>query len=205
MLALLLVVSNHLAASLLSPELYLLETRLGEVVEGGLALSLAGEGGDASAVDWRPTPSVESFWEMDEGLWRSETERYAGGRRGLLGDTMTGASVGVGSGCIAIGYSRDERCGYEYTAWAGSISLRLDGMARDGCVGEEASTAVERGVIRWTFWTQTMVQIDLSQLFDFVSIYMPPRGQRGSRIWTLVGNALVAGGRRANGCDCNRR
>jgi hypothetical protein len=44
LLAVLLVASNHLPASLLSPELYLLERRLGEVVEGGLALSLAAEG-----------------------------------------------------------------------------------------------------------------------------------------------------------------
>jgi hypothetical protein len=96
LLAVLFVVSNHLPASLLSPELYLLERRLGEVVEGGFALSLAGEGGDVNAVDWRSMPSVESFWEMDDVLWRSETERHAGGRRGLLGATTTGGSAGAG-------------------------------------------------------------------------------------------------------------
>jgi hypothetical protein len=50
--ALLLAVSNHLPASLLSPELFLLERSFGEVMDGGFALSLAGLG-ELSAVGWR--------------------------------------------------------------------------------------------------------------------------------------------------------
>lgn len=46
-----LVVSNHLPASLLSPELYLFERSFGETL-GGLALSLA-RFGELSVVGWR--------------------------------------------------------------------------------------------------------------------------------------------------------
>lgn len=49
-LALLFVVSNHLPASLLSPELFLFDKSLGERLDGGLALSLAGLG-ELKAVD----------------------------------------------------------------------------------------------------------------------------------------------------------
>jgi hypothetical protein len=104
-----------------------------------------------------------------------------------------------------MGYSRDERGGYEYTAWAGSISLRLGGMVGDGCVVREAGIALERGAMIWTFWTRTTVQIDLTQLIDFISMSMPPRSSRGSRIRTLVGNALVTVAGWTHGCDRNRR
>jgi hypothetical protein len=74
----LLVFSNHWLASLLSPELVLLERSRGDRLEGGLALSLARVG---------ELCAVEAFWgwlfEADGGgLWRRETDRWAGGRRG---------------------------------------------------------------------------------------------------------------------------
>jgi hypothetical protein len=77
-LAVLLVFSNHWPASLLSPGLVLLERSWGEWLEGGLALLLASVG-ELCAVEavlgWR--------WEADGGgLWRRETDRWAGGRRG---------------------------------------------------------------------------------------------------------------------------
>jgi hypothetical protein len=54
-LALLLVLSNHLPASLLSPELCLLTSAgsaLKDTVDGGLALSLAGAVMELSDVGW---------------------------------------------------------------------------------------------------------------------------------------------------------
>lgn len=47
----LLVRSNHLPASLLSPELCLLDVILGETLEGGFALSLAAAFGELTVVD----------------------------------------------------------------------------------------------------------------------------------------------------------
>ena len=76
-LAVLLVFSNHWPASLLSPELVLLESSCGETLDGGLALSLA-RFGELCVV-------VEALaFRLDEagGLWRRETDWWAGGRRG---------------------------------------------------------------------------------------------------------------------------
>jgi len=76
----LLVFSNHWPASLLSPELVLLESSWGETLEGGLALSLASVG-DVSAVGTFLGSRLEG-WGLGGGLWRRETDRWAGGRRG---------------------------------------------------------------------------------------------------------------------------
>jgi hypothetical protein len=76
-LAVLLVFSNHWPASLLSPELVLLESSCGETLDGGLALSLA-RFGELCVV-------VEALaFRLDEagGLWRRDTDWWAGGRRG---------------------------------------------------------------------------------------------------------------------------
>jgi hypothetical protein len=50
--ALLLVFSNHLPASLLSPELCLFVVKFADTVDGGFALSLAGAVGELKAVGW---------------------------------------------------------------------------------------------------------------------------------------------------------
>lgn len=71
-LALLLVVSNHLPASLLSPELFLFDNSLGETLDGGFALSLAVLG-ELSAVDWCWTCGFVLALDGG-GLCRRETE-----------------------------------------------------------------------------------------------------------------------------------
>ena len=83
-LASLFVRSNHPAASLLSPELWLFRYRRGEMLEGGLALSLAEALGEVlSVVEWRPTATFEgACCSLAGGLCRSDTLLCAGGRRG---------------------------------------------------------------------------------------------------------------------------
>lgn len=78
--ALLLVVSNHFPASLLSPELCLFERSFGDAL-GGLALSLAGFG-ELNVVGWRSSATLDSRRPTAGGLCRRETDRCAGGRRG---------------------------------------------------------------------------------------------------------------------------
>jgi hypothetical protein len=69
-LAVLFVFSNHCPASLLSPELVLLERSCGERLDGGLALLLASVGElfvVGVLLGWR-------FDTEDGGLWRRETD-----------------------------------------------------------------------------------------------------------------------------------
>lgn len=76
-LAVLLVFSNHWPASLLSPELVLLESSCGETLDGGLALSLARLGELCVVVE-----ALTFRFDEAGGLWRRETDWWAGGRRG---------------------------------------------------------------------------------------------------------------------------
>jgi hypothetical protein len=79
-LALLFVFSNHWPASLLSPELFLFERSCGDTLEGGLALSLARVG-----ELWLVVCSLGRVTvALGGGLCRSETDLWAGGRRGWL-------------------------------------------------------------------------------------------------------------------------
>lgn len=78
--ALALAVSNHLPASLLSPELCVLERSFGDRL-GGLALSLAAC--RELSVRWRSVGCFARGRDV-EGLCRSETDSCAGGRRGWL-------------------------------------------------------------------------------------------------------------------------
>jgi hypothetical protein len=76
-LAVLLVFSNHCPASLLSPELFLLERNCGDALDGGLALSLA-------RVCELIAVGCPFTWRLDPdagGLCRRETDLCAGGRR----------------------------------------------------------------------------------------------------------------------------
>lgn len=79
-LALLFVFSNHWPASLLSPELFLCEVNCGDTLEGGLALSLARVGELRLIVCSLGRGAVA----VGGGLCRSETDLWAGGRRGWL-------------------------------------------------------------------------------------------------------------------------
>lgn len=78
--ALLLVFSNHLPASLLSPELCLVVVRFADTVDGGFALSLAGALGELNVVGWGS--NLRFGGRSVGGLWRRETDLCAGGRRG---------------------------------------------------------------------------------------------------------------------------
>lgn len=77
---LLLAASNQFPASLLSPELFLLASSLGDTLKGELALLLAGSDG-CSAVGSRPGRRLEAVPDAG-GLCRRETDLCAGGRRG---------------------------------------------------------------------------------------------------------------------------
>lgn len=74
------MVSNHFPASLLSPELFLFEKSLGERLDGGFALSLAGLG-ELREVDRRVGLPFKADVAAG-GLCRRETDLCAGGRRG---------------------------------------------------------------------------------------------------------------------------
>jgi len=93
--ACLLVVSNQAPASLLSPELAVLASSLGDTLEGGLAWLLAAVGELAVAVVAAGFRWVRALDELAVagGLCRNETDWWAGGRRGCcLASFMAGAA-----------------------------------------------------------------------------------------------------------------
>jgi hypothetical protein len=86
-------------ASLLSPELCLFESNCGETL-GGLALSLATLG-ELSAVDWRSIVALARTREAAGGECRSDTDLWAGARRGWR-RVVSGGMVPGGSCMVAI-------------------------------------------------------------------------------------------------------
>lgn len=94
-----LVLSNHLPASLLSPELYLFDCNFGEVLEGGLAWSLAGGLGESSEVDcgWWDEAALDCLPPGE--LCRRDTDWCAGGRR-EWGTFCCGGGIVPGGSCI---------------------------------------------------------------------------------------------------------
>ena len=65
------------------------------MLEGGLALSLAGAVGEVlSVVDWRPTTLEAACRSLADGLCRSETDLCAGRRRGCCAVAVPGMVPG---------------------------------------------------------------------------------------------------------------
>lgn len=88
------MVSNHLPASLLSPELHLFDRSLGDIL-GGFALSLAGFG-ELSDVCWRSASGLALTRETG-GLCRNDTDLCAGWRRDRIRSVVAGGIVPGGS------------------------------------------------------------------------------------------------------------